>query len=95
VISAEMDTYTNLEINATFTDDYLLKYSIDERVRRIDEIKRSRNNGAPGAKLICAGAGGFLLFYAEESRYVQRAMTGAGPPEVRIDLDGSVVLAWT
>ena len=55
----------------------------------------ARRNGALGGKLVGAGAGGFLLFYAEEPRRLRRAMTEAGLPEVRFgfDHDGSVVLA--
>jgi D-glycero-alpha-D-manno-heptose-7-phosphate kinase len=54
-----------------------------------------RDNGALGGKLVGAGAGGFLLFYAEDPRRVRAAMAGAGLPEVRFgfDHDGSVVLA--
>ena len=42
-----------------------------------------------------AGAGGFLLFYAESPRDLRRAMAAAGLSEVRFgfDHDGSVVLA--
>ncbi len=55
----------------------------------------ARSNGALGGKLVGAGAGGFLLFYAEEPRRVRQAMATAGLPEVRFgfDHDGSVVLA--
>jgi D-glycero-alpha-D-manno-heptose-7-phosphate kinase len=55
----------------------------------------ARANGALGGKLVGAGAGGFMLFYAEDPRRVRRAMTEAGLPEVRFgfDHDGSVVLA--
>jgi D-glycero-alpha-D-manno-heptose-7-phosphate kinase len=62
----------------------------------IDEwYTRARRNGALGGKLVGAGAGGFLLFYAEDPRRVRRAMEDAGLPEVRFgfDHDGSVVLA--
>jgi D-glycero-alpha-D-manno-heptose-7-phosphate kinase len=63
---------------------------------QIDEwYELARRNGAVGGKLVGAGAGGFLLFYAEEPRRVRQAMTEAGLPEVRFgfDHDGSVVLA--
>lgn len=55
----------------------------------------ARRNGALGGKLVGAGAGGFLLFYAESPRQVRRAMAEAGLSEVRFgfDHDGSVVLA--
>ena len=50
--------------------------------------------GATGGKLVGAGRGGFLLFYATEPRAVRAAMEGEGLTETRFsfDLDGSVVL---
>jgi D-glycero-alpha-D-manno-heptose-7-phosphate kinase len=49
-------------------------------------------NGALGGKLVGAGAGGFLLFYAKEPDRLRNAMA---LEEVRFqfDLDGSVVMA--
>jgi D-glycero-alpha-D-manno-heptose-7-phosphate kinase len=51
-------------------------------------------SGALGGKLIGAGGGGFLLFYAEERARLRAAMAGEGLPEVRFDFDheGSKVL---
>jgi D-glycero-alpha-D-manno-heptose-7-phosphate kinase len=63
---------------------------------KIDEwYDLARGHGALGGKLVGAGAGGFLLFYASDPRRVRAAMTGAGLPEIRFgfDHDGSVVLA--
>ena len=53
------------------------------------------DNGALGGKLVGAGAGGFLLFYASDPSALRTAMTAEGLQEVRFnfDLDGSVVLA--
>lgn len=53
------------------------------------------DNGALGGKLVGAGAGGFLLFYASDPSALRAAMTAEGLQEVRFnfDLDGSVVLA--
>ncbi len=53
-----------------------------------------RKNGARGGKLVGAGAGGFLLFYAEDPATVRRAMADEGLEEVRFsfDHDGSTVL---
>jgi D-glycero-alpha-D-manno-heptose-7-phosphate kinase len=39
VISAAISKYIYIGINRTFTDDYLLKYSEQERVREVDDIK--------------------------------------------------------
>jgi D-glycero-alpha-D-manno-heptose-7-phosphate kinase len=51
-------------------------------------------NGATGGKLIGAGGGGFLMFYAEEHRRLREAMAGAGLEEVRFrfDFEGTKVL---
>jgi len=51
-------------------------------------------NGAVGGKLVGAGAGGFLLFYASDVDRLRRAMAGEGLSEVRFsfDHDGSTVV---
>jgi D-glycero-alpha-D-manno-heptose-7-phosphate kinase len=47
----------------------------------------ARENGALGGKLIGAGGGGFLMFYAEEKRRLRRVMADAGLREVRFRFD--------
>lgn len=62
---------------------------------RIDECyELGRKNGALGGKLVGAGGGGFLLFYAEDHRRLRSAMAGAGLEEVRFrfDFEGTKVL---
>jgi D-glycero-alpha-D-manno-heptose-7-phosphate kinase len=55
---------------------------------KIDEWhKLALDNGAIGGKLIGAGGGGFLMFYAEDKVKLRRAMNGAGLTEVRFRLD--------
>ena len=51
-------------------------------------------NGAIGGKLVGAGAGGFLLFYANDQSALRAALAAEGLAEVRFsfDLDGSSVL---
>jgi len=51
-------------------------------------------NGAIGGKLVGAGGGGFLLFYAEDIAGVRDAMSKEGLEEVRFkfDFDGSTIL---
>src|SRR5205085_12411437 len=44
-------------------------------------------NGALGGKLIGAGGGGFLMFYAEEKTRLRQAMTAEGLREVRFGFD--------
>ena len=52
------------------------------------------DNGAIGGKLVGAGRGGFLMFYADDPTAVRAAMAEQGLPETRFafDFDGSVVL---
>ena len=51
-------------------------------------------HGALGGKLVGAGGGGFLMFYAEDRKALRKAMTHAGLEEVRFqfDFDGTKVL---
>ena len=51
-------------------------------------------NGAIGGKLVGAGGGGFLMFYAEDHRRLREAMAGVGLEEVRFrfDFEGTKVL---
>jgi len=51
-------------------------------------------NGALGGKLVGAGGGGFLLFFAEDQKGVRETMLREGLEEVRFrfDFDGSTVL---
>jgi D-glycero-alpha-D-manno-heptose-7-phosphate kinase len=44
-------------------------------------------NGAAGGKVIGAGGGGFLMFYADEKQKLRHAMTQAGLREVRFRFD--------
>jgi D-glycero-alpha-D-manno-heptose-7-phosphate kinase len=47
-----------------------------------------------GGKLVGAGGGGFLLFYAEDRNRLRHAMSRAGLEEVRFrfDFEGSKVM---
>lgn len=62
---------------------------------QIDEwYELGRANGALGGKLVGAGGGGFLLFYAEDRKRLRQAMAGAGLEEVRFrfDFEGTKIL---
>src|SRR5262245_41216303 len=62
---------------------------------RIDEwYEHGRNAGAIGGKLVGAGGGGFLMFYAPQPDRVRDAMAEAGLDEVRFrfDFDGTRVV---
>lgn len=51
-------------------------------------------NGAIGGKLVGAGGGGFLMFYANDSEKLRWAMNERGMPEVRFrfDFEGTKVI---
>jgi D-glycero-alpha-D-manno-heptose-7-phosphate kinase len=62
---------------------------------QIDEwYELGRKNGAIGGKLVGAGGGGFLMFYAEDRKRLRQAMAQAGLEEVRFrfDFEGTKVL---
>jgi len=62
---------------------------------KIDEwYDLGRRNGAIGGKLVGAGGGGFLMFYAEDRAKLRTAMAKAGLDEVRFrfDFDGTRVV---
>ena len=55
---------------------------------QIDEwYELGRKNGALGGKLVGAGGGGFLMFYAEDHIRLRQAMSKVGIDEVRFRLD--------
>jgi len=51
-------------------------------------------NGAAGGKLIGAGGGGFLMFFASDKTRLRRALTQEGMREVRFrfDFEGTKVV---
>ena len=62
---------------------------------KIDEwYELGRAHGAIGGKLVGAGGGGFLLFYADDRKSLRQAMAHAGLEEVRFrfDFEGTKVL---
>jgi len=62
---------------------------------KIDEwYELGRRNGAIGGKLVGAGGGGFLMFYAEDRKGLRQAMRDSGLEEVRFrfDFEGTKVL---
>jgi D-glycero-alpha-D-manno-heptose-7-phosphate kinase len=65
----------------------------NEGINRWYEL--GRENGAVGGKLVGAGGGGFLLFYADDRDALRRAMLNEGLREFRFkfDLEGSKLLA--
>lgn len=81
----------------------LLSLQWEQKKRRTggasnDEIDRlyqlGMESGALGGKLVGAGGGGFLMFYAEDKIRLRHAMLGAGLREVRFrfDFEGTKVV---
>lgn len=63
--------------------------------RTVDEwIRRGLDAGAEGGKLVGAGGGGFLLFYAEAKERLRSSMRELGLEEVRFgfDYDGATTI---
>lgn len=54
-------------------------------------------NGAIGGKVIGAGGGGFLMFYAEDKTRLRHAMTQAGLREIRFrfDYEGTQIVSYS
>jgi D-glycero-alpha-D-manno-heptose-7-phosphate kinase len=62
---------------------------------KIDKwYSRAMSNGAIGGKLVGAGGGGFLMFYAADRNRLRQAMAEAGLEEVRFrfDFEGTKVV---
>jgi D-glycero-alpha-D-manno-heptose-7-phosphate kinase len=65
----------------------------NERIDRLYSL--ALKNGALGGKLVGAGGGGFLLFYAGDPVRLRKTMAAEGLSELRFrfDHDGSTVLS--
>jgi D-glycero-alpha-D-manno-heptose-7-phosphate kinase len=50
-------------------------------------MQRALDNGALGGKLVGAGGGGFLMFYAEDKTRLRHALANSGLREVRFRFD--------
>jgi D-glycero-alpha-D-manno-heptose-7-phosphate kinase len=75
--------------------EYKRKRSKEMSNPQIDEwYELGMKNGALGGKLVGAGGGGFLMFYAEDRNQLRHAMSKAGLDEVRFrfDFEGSRVM---
>jgi D-glycero-alpha-D-manno-heptose-7-phosphate kinase len=76
--------------------EYKKRRSIGMTNPRIDEwYNCALSNGACGGKLIGAGGGGFLMFYAEDKGRLRHALREQGLKEVRFrfDFEGTRILS--
>lgn len=85
------------EFSVLMTEQWRHKYerSPSSVHQQVDEwIRRGIDAGADGGKLVGAGGGGFLLFYAEAKADLRASMHGLGLEEVRFgfDYDGITTL---
>jgi D-glycero-alpha-D-manno-heptose-7-phosphate kinase len=92
-----------LEAGATAEFGALMHEHWEHKKRRSGGMSNSQidqwyeigqRNGAAGGKLVGAGGGGFLLFYATDRNKLRHAMSAAGLEEVRFtfDFEGTKVL---
>ncbi len=78
-------------------DGWTLKKSISDKVSSGDIdtwYEAGREAGALGGKLLGAGGGGFLVFYAEPQKHdaIRRALAGLRPVTFRLDRNGSGIV---
>ena len=58
-----------------------------ENVLSTKIYNRAYNNGASGGKLLGAGGGGFLMFYANDKEKLRKKMYKNGLEEVRFNFE--------
>jgi D-glycero-alpha-D-manno-heptose-7-phosphate kinase len=78
-------------------ENWMLKRQLARDISnpQVDEwYERGRRAGASGGKLLGAGAGGFLMFYAPRERHdaIAAALTGARRVDFRLEPGGSRVI---
>lgn len=78
-------------------ENWLLKRSLTQNVStsEIDSwYERARKAGAIGGKLLGAGSGGFLMFYAPQERHeaITRALKDVRPTHFRFEPQGSKII---
>jgi D-glycero-alpha-D-manno-heptose-7-phosphate kinase len=85
------------EFGSLLNDHWALKKSRGDELSNsvIDNIyEKAMKSGALGGKLIGAGGGGFLMFYASDTEKLKSAMKKIGAQEVRFrfDFEGTKII---
>ena len=76
---------------------WMLKKRINNDISNIDIdnwYERAKSSGAEGGKLMGAGAGGFLMFYAEKSKHedIISSLSDIQPVAMKFDNTGSTIV---
>jgi len=92
VISGDFHTFGEI-----LHEGWVIKQSLSSQVTNpqiVDWYERARAAGAVGGKLLGAGGGGCLLFYAPEDRHdaIRAAVSDMKEVEFRFDREGSSVI---
>jgi D-glycero-alpha-D-manno-heptose-7-phosphate kinase len=85
LVAGDLDQFGKM-----LTEQWRLKYSRQPSAThdQVDDwIRAGIDAGASGGKLVGAGGGGFLLFYADRKAELRERMTAAGLREVRFAID--------
>lgn len=87
-----------IEFSTLMNKHWLYKQTRSEKMSnaKINQwYELALNNGALGGKLIGAGGGGFLMFFAQDKKLLRRKMAEAGLKEVRFrfDFEGTKLIA--
>ena len=90
VLKAELQKNNLAAFGEIIHENWLLKRSLSPDISSgvIDDwYARARKAGASGGKLLGAGSGGFLMFYAKDKVRLRHAMHEQGLREVRFRFD--------
>ena len=83
-----MQALANTRFRVQIEGGHIVTAHVAGRMRK-NFIRIVPGDRAVGGKLVGAGGGGFLLFYAPEPNRLRRAMEGKGLRELRFGFDQS------
>lgn len=99
ILAGELRSGNLTSFGEILHENWVLKKSLTKAIStgQIDEwYDIARANGAVGGKIMGAGSGGFLLFYAPEERHddIRKGLASLRPIDVRFDLLGSRIMFY-